>query len=129
MSIKSKEKRKCQESVQLVSQLTQNTLWESDKRTRQCHIQKRLEGQLRLRAVAVYFKVVRRSKPSSAEGTQWWRALQGYHSTLSLGPTEQTIECQRHTMVESTTGVSFHPIVRAPPPPPALRFCFNFLHF
>ena len=85
MSIKSKEERKCQESIQLVSHLTKNTLLESDKRTRKRHIQKRLEGHLRLRAVAVYFKVVRRRKPSSAEGTKGWRALEGYHSTLSLG--------------------------------------------
>ena len=53
--IKSEEERKCQESIQLVSHLTQNALWESDKR-RKRHIQKRLEGQLRLRAVAVYSK-------------------------------------------------------------------------
>ena len=55
VSIKSEEKRKCQESIQLVSHLTQNTLWESDKRKKR-HIQKRLEGQPRLRAVAVYSK-------------------------------------------------------------------------
>ena len=85
MSIRSEEERKCQESIQLVSHLTQNTLWESDKR-RKRHTQKRLEGQHRLRAVAVYSKVVRRRKPSSAEGTKGWRALGGYHSTLSLGP-------------------------------------------
>ena len=86
MSIKSEEERKCQESIQLVSHLTQNT-WESDKR-RKRHIQKRLEGQLRRRAVAVYSKVVRRRKPSSAEGTKGWRALEGYmyHSTLSFPP-------------------------------------------
>ena len=76
-----------------------DTLWESDKR-RKRHIQKRLEGQLRLRAVAVYSKVVRRRKPSSAEGKKGLRALEGYHSTLSLGPNS------------------------APPPIP--RFCFNF---
>ena len=86
LSIKSKEERKFQESIQLVSHLTQNTLWESDKRTRKRHLQKRLESQLRLRAVTVYFKVIRRRKPSSAEGTKGWRALQGYHSPLSLAP-------------------------------------------
>ena len=55
VSIKSKVERKCQESIQLVPHLTQNTIWESDKRTKR-HIQKRLEGQPRLRAVAVYSK-------------------------------------------------------------------------
>ena len=39
----------------LVSHLTHNTSWESDIR-RKRHIQKRLEGQPRLRAVAVYSK-------------------------------------------------------------------------
>ena len=43
MSIKSKEEGKCQESIQLVPHLTQNTLWKSDKRTRKRHIQKRLK--------------------------------------------------------------------------------------
>ena len=33
----------------------------------------------------MYFKVVRRRKPSSAEGTKGWRARMGNHSTLSLG--------------------------------------------
>ena len=102
MIIKSKEECKCQESIQLVSHLTQNTLWESDKRTRKRHIQKRLEGQLRLRAVPVYFKVVRRRKPSSAEGTKWWKVLEKYHSTILLGSP-------------------------SPLPPPPSRFCFNFL--
>ena len=99
MSIKSEEERKCQELIQLVSHLTQNTLWESVKRTRKRHIQKRFEGQPRLRAVAVYHN----------------------------GPTEETIECRRHERVESTRGVSFHPIVRPPPlrrppPPPEILF-------
>ena len=89
MSIKSEEERKCQESIQLVSHLTQNILWESDKRTRKRHIQERLEGQPRLR-------------PSPC---------------IPNGPTEETIECRRHERVESTRGVSFHPIVRAPPTP------------
>ena len=39
VSINSKEEGKCQESIQLVPHLTQNTLWESDKRTRKRHIQ------------------------------------------------------------------------------------------
>ena len=55
VSIKSEEERKCRESIQLVSHLTQKTSWESEKR-RNRHIQKRLEGQPRLRAVAVYSK-------------------------------------------------------------------------
>ena len=42
-------------------------------------------GQLRLRAIALYFKVVRGRKPSSAQGTIGWRAWEGYISTLSLG--------------------------------------------
>ena len=42
------------------------------------------------------------------------------------GPTEETIECRRHERVESTRGVSFHPIVRAPsaPPPRPLEILF-----
>ena len=36
----------------------------NDERTRKRQVQKRIEGQLRLRAVAVYFKVVRQRKPS-----------------------------------------------------------------
>ena len=102
MSIKSKEKRKCQEWIQLVSHLTQNTLWESDKRTRKRHIQKRPKGQLRLRAVAMYLKVVRWRKPSSVKGTKGWRALEWYHSTLTLAP-------------------------RPPPPPPPPEIFFEFL--
>ena len=39
VSVNSKEEGNCQESIQLVSHLTQNTLWESDKRTRKRHIQ------------------------------------------------------------------------------------------
>ena len=43
----------------------------------------------------MYFKVVRRRKPSSAEGTKGWRALEGYNSTLSLGahPPRFCLEC------------------------------------
>ena len=59
VSIKSKEEGKCQESIPLVSHLTQNTIWESDKR-RKRHIQ----GRRRV------FQMVRRRKPSSAEGTK-----------------------------------------------------------
>ena len=33
----------------------------------------------------MYFKVVRRRKPSGAEGTKGWRARMGNHSYLSLG--------------------------------------------
>ena len=33
----------------------------------------------------MYFKVVRRRKPSSAGGTKGWRARMGNHSPLSLG--------------------------------------------
>ena len=33
----------------------------------------------------MYFKVVRRRKPSGSEGTKGWRALMGNQSTLSLG--------------------------------------------
>ena len=43
VNIKSKEEDKCQESIQLVPYLTQNTIWESDKRTSKRHIQKSLE--------------------------------------------------------------------------------------
>ena len=32
------------------------------------------------------FQMVRRRKPSSAEGTKGWRELEGYHFSLSLGP-------------------------------------------
>ena len=39
VSINSKEEGKCQESIQFVPHLTQNTIWESDKRTKICHIQ------------------------------------------------------------------------------------------
>ena len=42
MSIKSKEERQM-ESIQFVPHLTQNTLWEGDKRTRKRHILKHLE--------------------------------------------------------------------------------------
>ena len=41
------------DTISITTHLTQNTLWESDKR-RKRHIQRRLEGQLRLRAVAEY---------------------------------------------------------------------------
>ena len=90
VSIKSEEERKCQESIQLVSHLTQNTLWESDKR------RKPYRSALRVS-----------SDP-------------GLSPCIPNGPTEETIECRRHERVESTRGVSFHPIVRAPlrPPPP-----------
>ena len=38
-NINSKEVGKCEESIQLLPHLTQNTLWESDKRTRKRHIE------------------------------------------------------------------------------------------
>ena len=43
MRIKSKEDGKCGESIQLIPHLTQNTIWESDKRTRKHQLKKRLE--------------------------------------------------------------------------------------
>ena len=85
LAFKRKKEDKCQESIQLVPHLTQNTLWESDKRTRKRHTVLSTLRSAQTRAVAVYFKVARRSIPSTAEGTKGWRARMGNHSTLSLG--------------------------------------------
>ena len=88
MSIKSKEEGKCQESTQLVPHLTQNTLWEGDKKQE---------------------NDTYRSALRSAH-------TQGRHRAFQRGPTEETIHCRRHERVESRRGVSFHPIVRGSPP-------------
>ena len=98
MSIKSEEERISQESIQLVSHLTQNTLWESDKEEN------------------VTYRSALRVSPDS-----------GPSPCIPNGPTEETIECRRHEKVESTRGVSFHPIVRPPsalPPTVALDHAF-----
>ena len=85
MSIKSKVEGKCQESIQLVPHLTPNTLWKSDKRTRKRHIQKRLELSSDSGQSPGISKWSDGGNHSSSEGTEGWRARDGYHSNLSLG--------------------------------------------
>ena len=79
VSINSMEEGKCQESIQLVPHLTQNTLWESDKKKN---------------------KKTSHTVLSALRSTQ----TQGRHCVFQSGPTEETIECRRHDRVESTNG-------------------------
>ena len=62
--------------------LTQETLQESDKRTRKCHVQKRLEV-----------------------------SSQSHRHIFKSGPTKETIEFRKHESGESMTRVPFHSFV------------------
>ena len=88
MIIKSKEEGKCQESIQLVPHLNQNTFLESDKRTRKRHLQNSLD-------------VSSDSGPSP------------FISKWSDGGNHRVPKARN---VESTSGVSLRPIVRGSPP-------------